>query len=215
MFIPAHFREEDLDQLYGFIESNSFGILTSADREGPSATHLPFLLSRQTGSFGQLSGHLARANSHWKTLDAAQVLVIFQGPHAYISPSWYEAEKNVVPTWNYVAVHVTGRLQLRHEPGDILDHLRKSVEFFESSQPDPWSIDSQDTEYLEKLAQAVVAFEIDIEQIEGKWKLSQNHSEERRKRIVNELAKQPESSQPTIADLMAENLGEGPNDRSP
>lgn len=215
MFTPAHFREEDLDQVYGFIESNSFGILTSADREGPSATHLPFLLSRQMGSFGQLSGHLARANSHWKTLDAAKVLVIFPGPHAYISPSWYEAEKNVVPTWNYVAVHVTGRLQLLHEPGDILDHLRKSVEFFESSQPDPWSIDSQDTEYLEKLAQAVVAFEIDIEQIEGKWKLSQNHSEERRERIVNELARHPESSQPTIADLMAENLGEGPNDRSP
>src|SRR4051794_27392492 len=100
MYVPSAFAESDLNKLHDFIERNSFGLLVSLVKGVPFATHLPFLLERNSGPDGSLVGHMARANPHWQELEAQTVLVVFSGPHAYISPTWYEAE-NVVPTWNY------------------------------------------------------------------------------------------------------------------
>ena len=110
MYIPAHFAETDRTKLFDFIERHSFGLLVSQLNGEPYATHLPLLLDRHSGPWGTIVGHMARANPHWQTTDR-QALVVFSGPHVYVSPTWYEAE-NVVPTWNYVAVHAYGAFQL-------------------------------------------------------------------------------------------------------
>src|SRR5205807_1335826 len=111
MYIPAAFAEPDLRKLHDFIERHSFGMLVSSVDGAPFATHLPFLLDRDGGPHGTLIGHMARANPHWREAAGQTGLAIFSGPHAYVSPSWYEAEQ-VVPTWNYTAVHASGRIQV-------------------------------------------------------------------------------------------------------
>src|SRR4051794_14312849 len=111
MFIPTAFNESDQNKLHKFIQAHSFGLLISTHQNEPFATHLPLLLERDVGPHGCLVGHMARANPQWHDLEGQQALVVFSGPHAYISPTWYEAA-NVVPTWNYVAVHAYGICRL-------------------------------------------------------------------------------------------------------
>src|SRR3954469_15609634 len=111
MYIPAAFAERDLTKLHDFIEQHSFGLLVSQVDGLPFASHLPFLLDRTAGPHGTLIGHMARANPQWRTLAGQMALVVFSGPHAYVSPTWYEAA-NTVPTWNYAAVHATGRAEV-------------------------------------------------------------------------------------------------------
>src|SRR5262245_55708329 len=106
MYIPTAFAETDPGTLFGFIEAYSFGLLVSTHQGGPFASHLPLLLEREAGPHGTLLGHMARANPQWHDLDGQEVLAVFSGPHAYVSPTWYESEQ-VVPTWNYVAVHAS------------------------------------------------------------------------------------------------------------
>src|SRR5688572_23601686 len=111
MYIPATFAETDRNKLFEFIEQYSFATLVSTSGAEPIASRLPFLFDRQAGPHGRLLGHMARANPQWKTADGTRVLVMFDGPHAYISPTWYES-RQVVPTWNYVAVHAYGTLHV-------------------------------------------------------------------------------------------------------
>src|SRR5580658_7964071 len=127
MYVPAHFSQTDSTRLFDFMEQNSFGLLVSQLGGEPFATHLPLLLDRQAGPSGTLIGHVARANPHWQTTDR-NVLAIFSGPHAYISPSWYEAD-NVVPTWNYLAVHVYGRLEIEDDHAATVQIVRDYVAF--------------------------------------------------------------------------------------
>ncbi len=180
MYIPPPFAENDQARLFEMIERHSFGLLVSQDGEYPVATHLPLLVDRTGGEQGRLLGHMARANSHWRTLTEQQVLCVFAGPHAYISPTWYEAE-NVVPTWNYVAVHAYGTCRLLEDPEDTRAILSDYVATYERSLPKPWTLDTG-TNFFQKMAQMVVAFEIVITRLEGKWKLGQNHPAERRKK---------------------------------
>src|SRR5262245_51222170 len=122
MYVPPAFQESDRSKLFDFVEAHSFGLLVSQLDGQLFATHLPLLVDRHSAAQGRLVGHVARANPQWRELADQQVLVVFSGPHAYVSPRWYEAE-NVVPTWNYVAVHAYGRCQLIDDPaalGDIL-----------------------------------------------------------------------------------------------
>lgn len=109
MYVPTSFREDHPEKLHEFIKSYSFGTLFSDTEGGLQASHLPFLLDEKMGTQGVLAGHMAKANSHWQSLSGQEVLVVFQGPHVYISPAWYE-EPETVPTWNYVAVHVYGNM---------------------------------------------------------------------------------------------------------
>jgi len=203
MYIPSSFSEIERTRLFDFIDEHNFGLLVSQlDRE-PFATHLPLLLDRKAGPFGTLLGHMARVNPQWQTADR-HVLVVFSGPHAYISPSWYEAE-NVVPTWNYVAVHVYGSLHIVEDGEPTVKILRDFVSFHERSMPAPWSFPDGDA-YIGRLAQAVVAFRIEITRIEGKWKLGQNHSRQRREKVIDALARRRDENSQAIAALMAETL---------
>src|SRR5262245_60082327 len=120
MYTPEHFAVDDLPTIHDFIEVHAFGIFVSQVQNKPFATHLPFLLDRTASPNGVLFGHVARANPHWRELAGQEALCIFNGPHAYVSPAWYAAEK-VVPTWNYVAVHAYGQVELVEEPSALIE----------------------------------------------------------------------------------------------
>ncbi|HEX4148339.1 MAG TPA: FMN-binding negative transcriptional regulator [Pirellulales bacterium] len=203
MYIPAHFRESDQIKLFGLIEQNSFGLLISQLNDELFASHLPLLVDRQSGPHGTLIGHMARANPHWQMEDP-NVLVVFSGPHAYISPSWYKAE-NVVPTWNYVAIHVYGTFQAVEDHPETVQIVRNYVTFYEKAMPSPWTVQEGD-EFIEKLTRSVVGFRVEISRIEGKWKLNQNHSRERQEKVAEQLSLRRDENSQAIANLMAHNL---------
>lgn len=205
MYTPFSFVENDLSVLHSCIEENSFATLVTKDSCGPVVSHLPLLLDRDAGPNGTLIGHMAKANPQWREITGADSLAIFQGPHAYISPGWFK-EQNVVPTWNYVAVHVTGKLQLIDEKPELLDIVRRYVNIYESSMPEPWQLDSAEPDFIEKLLDAIVGFTIEIESLEGKWKLNQNHSEDRRQKVIDGLKTRPDEGSAKITTLMQATL---------
>jgi transcriptional regulator len=204
MYNPASFAEHDLATLHAFIQRQSFATLISTGDGGLVASHLPLLLDTKSSALGLLFGHMARANSQWRRIDG-EVLAVFHGPHTYISPAWYEEPGLVVPTWNYVAVHVHGCFQPIEEREELLNLLRRSIAFYEGSRPQPWSLDIAG-ERLEGLLRSIVGFRIEISRIEGKWKLSQNHSEERRRRLIRALREQEGDDARTIVTLMEQTL---------
>lgn len=205
MYIPSSFEETDCDTLHDFIEEHSFATLFSQSEAGSMASHLPLLIDKYSGPSGTLIGHFAKANPQWKQADGKQVLVTFHGPHAYVSPEWLPA-KNVVPTWNYVAVHASGTLKLQTDPDQLLSIVKRYVEHYETTRQHPWSLDEPDADFVEILLDAIVGFEIEIEHLEGKWKLSQNHDEGRREAVIAGLRESGGSNQLRVADLMAATL---------
>lgn len=204
MYIPAHYANADLAAMQQFIEQHPFAILFSQSDGSPVATHLPFLLDRDASPSGTLLGHVARQNLQWEQLEGQELLCVFHGPHAYISPSWYRAEKTV-PTWNYVAVHAYGRARLIGEPRQLISLLEQLTEVSERGMPQPWRFDPDDP-LIQKLATQIVGFRIDIERLEGKWKLNQNHPRERRRRVISALQEIGGDSAIEIAKLMEETL---------
>jgi transcriptional regulator len=200
MYLPGHFAERDLTKLHEFIEQHSFGLLVSQVDGLPFASHLPFLLERTAGPQGTLVGHMARANPQWREADGQTALVIFSGPHAYISPTWYEAE-HLVPTWNYAAVHAYGRVQIIEDESALLEIVQKAVAVFEQAMPQPWSFDGSEA-FVERLLMQIVGFRIEVEKIEGKWKLNQNHPVERRKKVVRALREQGGENAEAVAAMM-------------
>lgn len=207
MYVPTPFAETDQARLHEFIEEHGFATVVSQDGKGPVASHLPLLLDREVGPHGQLIGHMARANPQWKHADGQDMLVIFHGPHAYVSPTWYEAA-NVVPTWNYVAVHVYGTFWLDDSRSRQLEIVRRYVDFYEATMDRPWSLEHADEGFIGKLLDAIVGFRIDIERIEGQWKLSQNHDPARRTKVIRALREAGGEDRERIADLMSETMAE-------
>ncbi|MEI8381724.1 MAG: FMN-binding negative transcriptional regulator [Planctomycetota bacterium] len=201
MYIPPSFLETDVEKLHDFMEQHSFATLISTQADEPFASHLPLLINRDSGPCGSLIGHMARANSQWQSAAGQQILAIFHGPHAYISPGWMETQ-NVVPTWNYVAVHAYGVLRLIEDHDQLRQIVTRTVDHYESSRERPWSLESPDTSFIEKLLGAIVGFEIVVDQLEGKWKLNQNHPVERREQIIQGLRDTGMTDELQIADLM-------------
>lgn len=174
MYIPTHFAEEDAETLYSFMQTHPFATLVSTTSDGPIASHIPVEAKRgQDGSGFRILGHLARANPHWEQFESHEPsLLIFHGPHEYISPDWYESE-NLVPTWNYAAVHAYGRIHTVDHASEARAILDQLVDRFESRRAAPW-INKIDEDLMEKLQAAIVAFEFRVERLEGKFKLGQN-----------------------------------------
>ena len=200
MYLPAAFAEADRTKLHDFIEQHSFGLLVSQVDGLLFASHLPFLLDRTAGPHGTLVGHMARANPQWREAAGQTALAVFSGPHAYISPTWYEAEQ-VVPTWNYTAVHASGRVQVLEDPTALLKIVQGLVDVHEQSMPRPWSFDPAST-FVERLLGQIVGFRIPIEKMEGKWKLNQNHPVERRKKVVLALQQRGGENALAVAGMM-------------
>ena len=200
MYVPASFRETNQNKLFDFIEQHSFGMLVSQLDDLPFVTHVPFLLERESASNGRLISHMARANPQWKAA-AGDALCAFTGPHTYISPTWYDSE-NVVPTWNYLAVHVYGKLRIIEDTDQLVDIVRKTVDTNEQSMPVPWKMESQSNEFITALAKQIIGFEIEITSMEGKWKLNQNQPAERRQKVIDALRELDNDSSQVMADLM-------------
>ncbi len=200
MYVPPHFAVSDPATLHDFIERYSFGLLASRVGGEPFASHLPFLLDRAAGPHGTLLGHMARANPQWRDLAGQTALAVFAGPHAYISPTWYEAAP-VVPTWNYTAVHATGRAELVEDRAALLDILRRSVAVYEAAMPRPWTFDATGP-FTDRLLPQIVGFRIEVERIEGKWKLNQNHPAERRAKVIRALRQRGGEDALGVAELM-------------
>jgi transcriptional regulator len=188
MYVPKHFGEDDPAVLQTLMQDYSFATLVSTGDDGvPLATQLPFVLDRQPAPFGTLRAHMALGNPQWHTLAAErEVLVIFQGPHTYITPSWYENPLSV-PTWNYATVQAYGRSRRIEDPDALYSHLRSLVEKHEGRFAEQWRLDSLPADYVSKMMKGVVGFEIEITRLIGKFKMSQNRSEGERERITAEL----------------------------
>lgn len=175
MYMPELYRENDLPTLHALMRDNSFATLVTQHEGAPFATHLPLILEPDEGPYGTLLGHVARANPQWRDFDAAQeVLVIFQGPHTYVSPSWYEVELSV-PTWNYAAVHAYGTVRLITDYDACCALLDTLVRTHEAQFARPWLFQLPE-DYVRQMVQGIVAFAIRITRLEGKLKLSQNRS---------------------------------------
>ena len=199
MYIPKAFREDDLNTLHKFMREYSFATLITQHEGVPFATHLPLILDAQRGLNGILLAHMARANPQWHDFASEQeVLVIFQGPHAYVSPSWYEVELSV-PTWNYAVVHAYGIPRLLEDNEELYKLLKILIETHEAQFESPWPFQLPD-DYLQKMMHGIVGFEIEITRLEGKFKMSQNRTESERENVIAAL--QESSDTLTMAELM-------------
>jgi transcriptional regulator len=204
MYIPKQFNIENEEVIYDFIEKNSFATLFSQHNGEPYATHLPLLLNKEEGF---LYGHFARPNEQWKDIANQRVLVIFQGPHCYISPSWYETNQ-AVPTWNYVAVHVYGQMEMVEDGHEVYNSLIDMVEKYEKTDSS-YHLEDVDSNYINGMSKGIVGFKIQIDKIEGKAKLSQNHPEARQELIIKQLENSMDQNNIQIAALMKKNLHKG------
>ena len=204
MYLPKHYAVTDRQQLHDFIKGNGFGIMFSGNGPEPVASHLPFILDESAGEQGTLLSHMAGANLQWRHADGQQVLTVFHGPHTYVSPTWYQ-DPETVPTWNYVAVHVYGILKVVQDQERIQNILARITDYYEASLPQPWQAEFT-SEYAQQMVKRIVAFEIEIDKMQGKWKLNQNHPEERRRRVVDVLKTMPDDNSQGIVTLMEPGL---------
>lgn len=203
MYIPSSFQVSDAAEIHALMRTHSFATLVTQGEGGMTATHLPLLLDTEAGPHGTLLGHMARANPQWRKIEG-EVLAIFPGPHAYISPTWYETP-GTVPTWNYVAVHAYGPLQLIEDKDSLHDILTRTTAVYEQGMPKPWSYGIADPD-IDKMLKAIVGFRIEIHRLEGKAKLNQNHPEERRLKVIRALEAQDGEDSKSIAKLMTATL---------
>jgi len=206
MYLPSAFRQDDLAELHAQILHNPFALLTSAGSEGVQASHLPMLLEPDESEFGTLYGHFARANPHWRDLQhGAEALAVFSGPHAYVSPSWYASKAEhgkVVPTWNYIAVHARGSVELIEEPERLLQIVSHLSDRHEADRPQPWAVSDAPRKYLDAMLRAIVGFALPIRRLEGKWKLSQNRTATDQAGVCNGLAASTNPSERALAACM-------------
>jgi transcriptional regulator len=205
MYVPKHFDAADVAWCHALIRREPFAILVGAEEAGaPFATHLPVLLDEAPAPLGTLLAHVARPNPQWRLFAPDRpVLVVFPGAHAYVSPSWYE-QHPAVPTWNYAAVHAYGVPRVIHDADRVRALLDRLVRTFEDGRPAPWRLDALPADYVARMIRRIVAFEIPIDRLEGKAKLSQNRSATDRARVRAALAAEGHPLSRAVAELMAE-----------
>ncbi|WP_191601524.1 FMN-binding negative transcriptional regulator [Marinomonas algicola] len=195
MYIPTQFQVTDLDEIHRFIEDYGFGMILSDSLTG---THLPFILDKNEGEFGTLYGHFARANPHWKVLAEKTALIVFQGPHAYISPTWYQSTPNV-PTWNYTAVHAYGNVTVLPET-DVVEVMEKTVKYYE---PAVWRDQSvMPDSYREKLQKAIVVCKITLTKLEAQYKLGQHKKANDQQGVASSLSQQTDVDPMSLYQFM-------------
>lgn len=180
MYTPSAFKDEDLNSLHQHIANTRLAVLVTQGEQGLQATHVPLLLDPAVGAKGTLYGHLARANKQWRDLEnGAEVLVVFPGTDAYVSPGFYPSKAGnprTVPTWNYVAVHAWGSPRVIHEAAPLLDIVRRLSDRHEQGREYPWSVDDAPADYIDGMLKAIVGFQLPIDRLQANRKLSQNRS---------------------------------------
>lgn len=193
MYQPPLFRETRPEILHALIRAHPFGLLVSNGSEGPVANAMPFLLDSDVPPNGRLRVHLAKANPHWRLLadnPDARVLVVFQGVDSYITPSWYETKREtgkVVPTWNYAMVQVGGTARVIEDAAWLGRQIADLTDAHERARPEPWAVTDAPDTYVQSQIKGIVGIEIDITEINGKWKVSQNRPVADRAGVVGGL----------------------------
>jgi len=201
MYIPHHYKNENIEEVKDFLAYNSFGILVNQVNGKPWATHIPLELGVDERGNDILVSHISKANPQWKNFEENnEVLCIFNGPHSYISSSWYTEEE--VPTWNYIAVHVYGTVEILDEEA-VLASLHRLVDKYETNSKDPISIDNLSKKTMRQI-KGVVGFQIKIDKIQAAYKLSQGREHDHPK-IISELEEQKTSEAKAMARLMKNN----------
>jgi transcriptional regulator len=205
VYVPEFNRHEDRSTILAFMRANPFAILVTTAQGVPFATHLPLLVD-ESGEHIVVQGHMARANAHWKSMkESEESLVIFHGPHAYISPSLYEMQESV-PTWNYAAVHVYGQPTLFSDEEFLKATLHRMITTFEPSYMAQWPELSE--QYRSRMMKHIVGFEIRAKRLEAKFKLSQNRTKGEQARVIQCLNQSKDSNVSGVAELMRqEGLG--------
>jgi transcriptional regulator len=188
MYIPDFFREQRAEVLWAFVAKHPLGALVAVTAEGITANHIPMIWHERAGTPGVLHGHVARANPLWQALVAdAAVLAIFSGANRYITPSWYPGKRDhgrVVPTWNFSVVHVHGTIRFRDDPDLNLSHISELTERQEALRPEPWKVSDAPADFINPMLSRIVAFEIAVTQVVGKFKASQHRPESERLAVV-------------------------------
>lgn len=201
MYIPEHFRNEDRASAVAFMRANPFAILVSNTDDGPFATHVPVVI-RESADQLTIRGHVAKANPHWRYLqNVPQCLMIFHGPHAYVSPANYEIRESV-PTWNYGAVHASGPTRTYSSPEELLSMLHDLIPRFEAAYGEQW--ESLGETYRQRMLGHIVGFEITVTQLEAKFKLSQNRTRQEQQNIIDSLGASPDTAVSGTARMMCE-----------
>lgn len=201
MFTPKHFQETRIDLLHDLVRSHPFATVVADGPDGLLVNHLPFALAD-----GVLQGHVARGNELVR-MDGAEVLLVFHGPHGYVSPNWYPSKHETgreVPTWNYAVVHVHGRLRVIDDATWLRGLLERLTDHHESRQPQPWKVSDAPADHIEKSLRAIVGLEVTIDRLEGKFKLSQNHPAANRRGVITGLRERADEGDLALAGLMAD-----------
>jgi len=210
LYIPPYFKEDRIDVLHGLIQRHSLAALVTLGPDGFIANHVPLIVDPEPAPFGTLRGHIAKANSLWKeSLPDVPALAIFQGPSAYITPSWLPSKLesgSVVPTYNYMVVHAHGPLSTFDDPDVLERHLRKLTAAHEAAFADQWSVDDAPAAYIRALLKGIVGIEIRIARLEGKWKLSQNRLAADQAGVVEGLTASSDSAHQDMARLISRRI---------
>lgn len=204
MYAPKHFEETRIDVMHALIEQHALGTLVTNGPEGLCADHIPFEIAPPTpeAPYGTLRAHVARANRLWQ-MQGQDVMVVFQGASAYVTPNWYEEKRSsgkVVPTYNYAAVHAHGKLHAIEDPEWLMALLERLTSRHEASQPLPWKVQDAPAEFTGQLLRAIVGIEIPVHRLQGKWKVSQNRPLQDRINIAQGLAAVPGTAE--MAELV-------------
>ncbi len=202
MYIPTQFRETRPDVILDAVNRLRFGIMVSAGASGMEATHLPLLADTLDDGRLRLRGHFARANPHWRMLAGASSLAIFQGPQAYISPSFYASKREhgkVVPTWNYLAIHISGAARALDDAVWLRRFVDELTQAQEAGRAQPWAVSDAPEEYLRGMVKAIVGVELVADKVEAAWKFVQHRSDADRAGVLAGL----EAENPAAAALVA------------
>jgi transcriptional regulator len=207
MYQPPHFREDDLAVQHALIRENPLGLLITTGTDGPVANAIPFLLDADFAPKGRLQLHVAKANGQWRDIrDGAPVLVVFQGVDSYVTPSWYETKREtgkVVPTWNYAMVQVRGPARIIEEAEWLRKQIGALTAQHESKRAEPWAVEDAPADFIVSQIKGIVGIEIDIVEISGKWKVSQNRPVADQRGVIEGLLEgNPSADAARMAELV-------------
>lgn len=209
MYVPKHFEEPKVEVMHELIRERPLATVVTMSSQGLNANHIPLHLSTGAAPFGTLRGHVARSNPMWSDLQTGiEALVIFHGPDAYISPSWYATKQEsgkVVPTWNYAVVHAYGTLQVIDDASWVRNQLEALTAHNEQNFTAPWAVSDAPRDFTEKLIAAVVGIEIVISRLSGKWKVSQNQPAQNQAGVIDGLGKARLPDSASMAALIKAN----------
>lgn len=204
MYVPSHFEEQRVEVLHQHVRAHPLGTLVTLDSTGINANHIPFEVDADPQPFGTLRGHVARANPVWRNFSReVEALVIFHGPQAYVTPSWYPTKNEtgeVVPTYNYIVVHAYGPLHIHDDVAWLRELVTRLTHRFEADRAAPWHVTDAPEMFIEKQLRAIVGIEIPITKLIGKWKVSQNRPEVDRAGVVAGLSEANNAESRALAD---------------